>query len=225
MIIDINKLFRDPQLAKTLIYQIQQSTLPNQHYHLMEFCGGHTHTIFKFGLDQILPPQIKMIHGPGCPVCVLPIGRLDMAIDLSRRDNLILCSYGDMMRVPGSNKTSLLLEKAKGADIRMVYSCMDALQIAEENPQKEVVFFAIGFETTTPPTAVLLQQAIEKNIHNFSVFCNHVLTPSAIQNILDSRDVRELGNIPWMDSSDQGMSAQLLGTARLNSLQKNTKSL
>lgn len=187
---DLTHLFRNPQTNSDLLQAIKENIQTENTYHFMEFCGGHTHTIFKFGLDTLLPEQIRLIHGPGCPVCVLPIGRLDMAIALTKNSNIILCTYGDMLRVPGSAKTSLLLEKAQGAQIRMVYSCLECLEIAKENPDKEVVFFAIGFETTTPPTAVAIKQAIEFGIKNFSVFSNHVLTPSALQAILDAQDLQ-----------------------------------
>ena len=162
----------------------------------MEFCGGHTHAISRYGLADLLPANVNMIHGPGCPVCVLPIGRIDNAIALAARPGLILCTYADTMRVPASKGTSLLKAKARGADIRMIYSSADAIRIAQENPDRDVVFFAIGFETTTPPTAVAIAQAMALGLANFSVFCNHVLTPAAISNILESKEVRELGTVP-----------------------------
>src|SRR5450631_2616791 len=162
----------------------------------MEFCGGHTHAISRYGLNDLLPPNVKMIHGPGCPVCVLPIGRIDNAIALAARPGLILCTYADTMRVPASKGSSLLKAKAPGADIRMIYSSTDAIRIAQENPGRDVVFFAIGFETTTPPTAVAIVEAQARGLTNFSVFCNHVVTPAAISNILESKDVRELGTLP-----------------------------
>jgi hydrogenase expression/formation protein HypD len=136
-----------------------------------------------------------MVHGPGCPVCVLPMSRIDNAIELAQHKDVTLCTYGDMMRVPGSQNTSLFKAKANGADVRMVYSITDALSIAQQNPRKEIIFFAIGFETTTPPTAAAVQQAQKLGLENFSVFCNHVLTPAAIQNILNSPDIRELGKV------------------------------
>ena len=142
-----------------------------------------------------MPPNVKFVHGPGCPVCVLPIGRIDNAIQLVERHDVILCTYGDVLRVPASGRRSLLKVKAAGADIRMVYSVRDALRIAQENPDRQVVFFAIGFETTTPPTAVAIRQAQAEGLGNFSVFCNHVLTPAAIQNILESPEVREMGSV------------------------------
>jgi hydrogenase expression/formation protein HypD len=188
--------FRDGRVARDLAKSIAAEVQPERRYHLMEFCGGHTHAISRYGLRDLLPPEIRFIHGPGCPVCVLPIGRIDSAIELARDHGVILCSYGDTLRVPASERLSLLRAKAEGADIRMVYSSADALRIARENPEREVVFFAIGFETTTPPTAVALRQARAEGLKNFSVFANHVLTPSAIQNILESPEVRELGTVP-----------------------------
>ncbi|MCP3951946.1 MAG: hydrogenase formation protein HypD, partial [Desulfobacterales bacterium] len=158
-------------------------------------CGGHTHAIFRYGVQDLMPENVKFVHGPGCPVCVLPIGRLDNAIALAEQHGVILCTYGDMMRVPASGRRTLLSVKAAGADVRMVYSTQDALKIARENPQREVVFFAIGFETTTPPTAVAIKQAKAEGLQNFSVFCNHVLTPAAIQNILSSPEVREMSTV------------------------------
>jgi hydrogenase expression/formation protein HypD len=153
----------------------------------MEFCGGHTHAISRYGLEDLLPSNVKMIHGPGCPVCVLPIGRIDAAIALALRPEITLCTYGDLMRVPGSKGMSLTKAKAQGADIRMVYSTLDAVRIAEAEPERQVVFFAIGFETTTPPTALAIKLAKKKDLRNFSIFCNHVLTPSAIEAILESK--------------------------------------
>jgi hydrogenase expression/formation protein HypD len=188
--------FRDGKVARNLAQTIAAEVQTERRYHLMEFCGGHTHAISRYGLRDLLPSEIRFIHGPGCPVCVLPIGRIDSAIELARDHGVILCSYGDTLRVPASERMSLLRAKAEGADIRMVYSSADALRIARENPEREVVFFAIGFETTTPPTAVALRQARAEGLKNFSVFANHVLTPSAIQNILESPEVRELGTVP-----------------------------
>jgi hydrogenase expression/formation protein HypD len=151
----------------------------------MEFCGGHTHAISRYGLEDLLPDNVRMIHGPGCPVCVLPMARIDMAIACARLGNVTLCAYGDLMRVPGSNGSSLMRTKAEGADVRMVYSTLDAIRIAEAEPSREVVFFAIGFETTTPPTALAIRAAQKKGLRNFSIFCNHVMTPPAMQAILD----------------------------------------
>ncbi|MCU7854000.1 MAG: hydrogenase formation protein HypD [Candidatus Thiodiazotropha sp. (ex Monitilora ramsayi)] len=187
--------FRQHKLAKQLATAIRQEANPNRQYHLMEFCGGHTHAIFRYGVQDLMPDNVKFVHGPGCPVCVLPIGRIDEAIHLVEAHDVILCTYGDLLRVPASSRKSLIKVKAVGGDVRMVYSTQDALKIARENPDREVVFFAIGFETTTPPSAVALQQAKAEDLKNFSVFCNHVLTPAAIQNILESPEVRELGSV------------------------------
>jgi hydrogenase expression/formation protein HypD len=187
--------FRQHDLAHQLSTAIRKAVKPDRSYHLMEFCGGHTHAIFRYGVQDLMPPNVKFVHGPGCPVCVLPIGRIDNAIQLVERHDVILCTYGDVLRVPASGRRSLLKVKAAGADIRMVYSVRDALRIAQENPDREVVFFAIGFETTTPPTAVAIRQAQAEGLGNFSVFCNHVLTPAAIQNILESPEVREMGSV------------------------------
>jgi len=178
--------FRQHDLAKNLAARIAHSADLQRHYRLMEFCGGHTHAIFRYGVQDLLPANIEFIHGPGCPVCVLPIGRIDNAIQLVEQQDVILCTYADLMRVPASGRNSLLKAKAAGSDIRMVYSTQDALHIARQHPDRQVVFFAIGFETTTPPTAVAIQQAKAQGLTNFSVFCNHVLTPAAMQAILDA---------------------------------------
>jgi len=187
--------FRAKETAKKLSKAISAAADPARRYHLMEFCGGHTHAIFRYGVQDLLPDNVRLVHGPGCPVCVLPISRIDMAINMAEQYGVTLCTYGDMLRVPASKRKSLLKAKAEGADIRMVYSTQDALNIAKENPEGQVVFFAIGFETTTPPTAVAIKQAQAMGLDNFSVFCNHVLTPAAIQNILESPEVRELGTV------------------------------
>lgn len=185
--------FRDKAIGLGLARAIRSEADPQRPYRFMEFCGGHTHAISRYGLEDMLPKNVRMIHGPGCPVCVLPAGRIDMAIQLAERPEVILCVYGDLMRVPGSQGASLLKAKARGADVRMVYSTVDGIRIAEENPEHEVVFFAIGFETTTPPTAVMIRRAQKKQIENFSVFCNHVLTPPAMRKILESPDIRSVG--------------------------------
>ncbi|AJI74186.1 hydrogenase formation protein HypD [Francisella philomiragia] len=181
--------FRAPKVAKSLLQQIAKEVDPNRQYNLMEFCGGHTHALHRYGIPSLLPENVKMIHGPGCPVCVLPIKRVDQAIFLASQKDVIFCSYADMIRVPGSHQDSLIKAKARGADVRMIYSVEDALKLAEENPNKKIIFFAIGFETTTPPTAVAIQLAIAKKLDNFLIFCNHVLTPVAMQAIL-SEDVK-----------------------------------
>jgi hydrogenase expression/formation protein HypD len=188
--------FRDGKLARGLAQAIRAEAKPDRRYNFMEFCGGHTHAISRYGIEGLLPPNLLMIHGPGCPVCVLPIGRVDSAIELALHRDVTLCTYGDVMRVPASGQMSLMKAKARGADVRMVYSTLDALRIARDEPGREVVFFAIGFETTTPPTAVAIKQAHAQGLANFSVFCNHVLTPAAIANILESPEVRKLGTVP-----------------------------
>jgi hydrogenase expression/formation protein HypD len=187
--------FRDRGLAEGLAQAIATEVQPGRRYNLMEFCGGHTHAISRYGIEDLLPPQVKLIHGPGCPVCVLPIGRVDLAIDLAIKSGVILCTFGDCLRVPASNQLSLLKAKAQGADVRMVYSPADALALAQTEPDRQVVFFAIGFETTTPPTAVVILEAARLGLANFSVICNHVLTPAAIVHIVESPELRDLGTL------------------------------
>ncbi len=177
---------RDPGLAGGLARAIAAEAEPDREYRLMEFCGGHTHAIFRYGVQDLMPPNVRFVHGPGCPVCVLPMARIDQAIALATRHGVTLCTYGDLMRVPASERRSLLKAKAEGADIRMVYSTQDALRIAREDPTRQVVFFAIGFETTTPPTAVAVKAAWAERLPNFTVFCNHVLTPPALRTILST---------------------------------------
>lgn len=180
--------FRERHLAEALARSIASHARQDRAYHLMEFCGGHTHTIYRYGLPSLLPSSVKMIHGPGCPVCVLPIARVDYAIALAKQSQVIFCSYADMLRVPGSQQQSLLQAKAQGADVRMLYSIDDALQIARRHPERQIIFFAIGFETTTPPTAVGILTAKKEGLKNFTVFCNHVLTPVAMRGLLDQSD-------------------------------------
>ena len=156
---------------------------------IMEVCGGHTHSIFRYGLEDLLPRSIELVHGPGCPVCVLPMGRIDDCVAIAERPEVILTTFGDAMRVPGSRK-SLLQARADGADVRMVYSPMDALDLARKHPKREVVFFAIGFETTMPSTALTVLQAASEGIGNFSVFCNHITIVPTIKAILDSPDLQ-----------------------------------
>ncbi len=177
--------YRDGALARSVAAEIAREAAPGRVYRLMEFCGGHTHAISRYGLEDLLPPNMRLIHGPGCPVCVLPMARVDMAIACALRPGVTLCAYGDLMRVPGSGGSSLMKAKAEGADIRMVYSTLDAIRIAEAEPGREVVFFAIGFETTTPPTALAVRAAEKKGLTNFSILCNHVMTPPAMRAILD----------------------------------------
>ena len=188
--------FRDGDVARRIAERLASEVDPARHYSFMEFCGGHTHAISRYGIAELLPANVRMVHGPGCPVCVLPIGRIDLAIDLALNRGVMLCTYGDVMRVPASESLSLMRAKARGADIRMIYSAADALKLARENPTREVVFLAIGFETTTPPTALVIRQAAKEQLGNFSVLSNHVLTPSAITHILESPEVRQYGTVP-----------------------------
>ncbi|HEY8686854.1 MAG TPA: hydrogenase formation protein HypD [Chloroflexota bacterium] len=181
--------FRNARIAQAVAAQIATLADPQRHYKIMEICGGHTHTIYRHGIKDLLPESIELVHGPGCPVCVLPMGRVDDGIAVAERPNVIFTCFGDMMRVPGS-KGSLLEIKARGADVRMVYSPLDALRIARENPEREVVFFAIGFETTAPSTALTLRRAKREGIKNFSVFCNHVTIVPPVRALLDSPDLR-----------------------------------
>ena len=188
--------FRDGEVAKGLAKAIAAEARADRRYHFMEFCGGHTHAISRYGVPDLLPASVRMIHGPGCPVCVLPIGRIDLGVKLALEMGVILCTYADTVRVPASGGLSLMRAKARGGDIRMVYSVTDALKIAREHPEKQVVFFAIGFETTTPPTAVAIKLAAAEGLKNFTVLCCHVLTPAAIMTILESPEVRDLGSVP-----------------------------
>ncbi len=176
--------FRDGQLARRIASGIVREVSAGHRYRLMEFCGGHTHAISRYGLADLLPDNVRLIHGPGCPVCVLPIGRVNQAISLAKEHKVILCTYADTMRIPASGGLTLMRARAGGADVRMIYSTQDALQIARDNPLRQVVFFAIGFETTTPPTAVAIRQADAEGLKNFSILCNHVLTPAAMHAIL-----------------------------------------
>jgi hydrogenase expression/formation protein HypD len=181
--------FRDPALITKAAEEIRRLAEPGRHYRIMEVCGGHTHAIYRFGLKDILPEDIELIHGPGCPVCVLPMGRIDDGLDIAQKSDAIFAAFGDMMRVPGTHG-SPFEHKARGTDVRIVYSPADALQIARKNPERHVIFFAIGFETTAPSTALTLMRAKREGVHNFSVFCNHVTIVPAIRAILDSPDMR-----------------------------------
>jgi hydrogenase expression/formation protein HypD len=181
--------FRDPEIITRTCEEIRRLADPGRHYRIMEVCGGHTHAIYRFGLKDVLPPNIEFIHGPGCPVCVLPMGRIDDGLELGKQDGVIFAAFGDMMRVPGAHG-SPLERKAAGMDVRIVYSPSDALKLARANPGKHVMFFAIGFETTAPSTALTLMRARAEGIRNFSVFCNHVTIIPALRAILDSPDMR-----------------------------------
>jgi hydrogenase expression/formation protein HypD len=181
--------FRDPTAAKALLEAIakvvdQIGATAENPVHIMEICGGHTHAIFRYGLDKLTPEGIEFIHGPGCPVCVLPMSRVDECVELAEKPEVIFTTFGDAMRVPGTRK-SLMQAKADGADIRMVYSPLDALELARRNPDREVVFFGLGFETTTPSTALSIQQAAREGLTNFTVFCNHITVPPPIKALLD----------------------------------------
>jgi hydrogenase expression/formation protein HypD len=189
--------FRDAQPAQGILRNITHladQISPNQPLKLMEVCGGHTHAIFKYGIETLLPKNIELIHGPGCPVCVMPRGRLDDAIALAENPEIILTSFGDTLRVPGSQK-SLLQARAEGADIRVVYSPLDALEIAQNNPERQVVFLALGFETTAPGTALTILQAQREKITNFSVFSNHVVIVPALRSLLDNPNLQLQGFI------------------------------
>jgi hydrogenase expression/formation protein HypD len=182
--------YRDPAKARQLAAEIHRIT--TRAWSIMEVCGGQTHAIVRFGIDELLPDSITLIHGPGCPVCVTPLELIDKAIDIASRPEVIFCSFGDMLRVPGSEK-DLLSVKAAGGDVRMVYSPLDALRLAREHPDRQVVFFAVGFETTAPANAMAVVQARQRGVGNFSMLVSHVLVPPAIEAILSSADNRVQG--------------------------------
>lgn len=182
--------YRDAELAKQLAGEIHRVT--TRPWTLMEICGGQTHAIVKFGIDELLPEQITLVHGPGCPVCVTPVEIIDKALEIAGRHGVIFTSFGDMLRVPGS-QTDLLSVKAGGGDVRMVYSPLDAVKLAEQNPAREVVFFAVGFETTAPTTAMAVYYAAQKGLKNFSMLISHVLVPPAMEALLSSPDCRIQG--------------------------------
>ncbi len=179
--------YRDAELTHK--YARELARITTRSWTLMEVCGGQTHAIVKYGIDQLLPKQITLIHGPGCPVCVTPVELIDKALEIAARREVIFCSFGDMLRVPGS-KADLLSIKAAGGDVRIVYSPVDTVQLAEQNPGKEVVFFGVGFETTAPATAMAVYQAAQKGLKNFSLLVSHVLVPPAIETILGAPDRR-----------------------------------
>ena len=181
--------FRDAELGRVVAGEILAAVEPGRTYKFMEVCGGHTHSIYKYAIDDILPDEVELVHGPGCPVCVMPMGRIDDGIALAHEDGVIFTCFGDMMRVPGSDG-SFTDAKARGADIRMVYSPLDALRLAKQNPDKTVVFFAIGFETTAPSTALTLKRAKAEGIENFLCMCNHVTIVPPLRALLDSPDLR-----------------------------------
>jgi hydrogenase expression/formation protein HypD len=181
--------FRDAELGQVLANEILATVEPGRHYKLMEVCGGHTHSIYKYGVDDLLPANVELVHGPGCPVCVIPMGRVDDAIAMAHEPGVVFTCFGDMMRVPGSHGT-LTDAKAEGADVRMVYSPLDALRIAKQHPERPVVFFAIGFETTAPSTALTLKRAKAEGVENFFCFCNHVTIVPPLRALLESPDLR-----------------------------------
>ena len=203
--------FRDSAKAGFLLKEIKglvaSLSIPDDRpLHFMEVCGGHTHSIFRYGVEGMLPRGIELVHGPGCPVCVLPMGRVDDCVAIAEQPRVIFTTFGDAMRVPGSRK-SLMQAKADGADVRMVYSPMDALKVARANPDREIVFFGLGFETTMPSTALTILQAEAEAIENFSVFCNHITIVPTIKAILDSPDLRLDGFI------GPGHVSMVIGTA------------
>jgi hydrogenase expression/formation protein HypD len=182
--------YRDSDAVRRLADAIERAA--TRPWTLMEVCGGQTHSIVRFGLDTLLPESLTLVHGPGCPVCVTPAHLIDAAIEIARRPGVILCSFADMLRVPGT-KDDLFLAKSEGADVRFVYSPIDALQIAIENPDREVVFFAVGFETTAPANGMALRQAKARKVKNFSVICSHVVVPPAMEAVLSAPDNRVRG--------------------------------
>ncbi|NTW55801.1 MAG: hydrogenase formation protein HypD [Chlorobiaceae bacterium] len=182
--------FRDPQLARQLLQEISRKT--TRHWTIMEICGGQTHSIMRNGIDQLLPEGIELVHGPGCPVCVTPLESIERALAIASQENVIFSSFGDMLRVPGSSK-DLFMVRSEGGDVRIVYSPLDALQIARENPSKEVVFFAVGFETTAPANAMAVYQAAREGMANFSVLVSQVLVPPAMRAILSAPGNRVQG--------------------------------
>ncbi len=181
--------FRDGELGRAVAAQILDVVEPGRHYKVMEVCGGHTHSIYRYGVDDLLPENVELVHGPGCPVCVIPMGRVDDGIAIAQQPGVIFACFGDMLRVPGSDGT-LLDAKARGADVRMVYSPLDALRIARAEPDRQVVFFAIGFETTAPSTALTLMRARAEGLENFSCMCNHVTIVPPLRALLESPDLR-----------------------------------
>jgi hydrogenase expression/formation protein HypD len=182
--------YRDGERARQLAQEIHRVT--TRPWNIMEVCGGQTHAIVKFGIDELLPKQITLIHGPGCPVCVTPLEMIDKALEIAARPGIIFTSFGDMLRVPGST-TDLLSVKAGGGDVRIVYSPLDAMKLAEQNPDKEVVFFGVGFETTAPATAMAVYQAAHRGLKNFSMLISHVLVPPAIEALMSSPNCKVQG--------------------------------
>ncbi len=204
--------YRDAELGQVLAGQILATVEPGRHYKVMEVCGGHTHSIYKYGIDDLLPESVELVHGPGCPVCVIPMGRVDDVIAIAHQPGVIFTCFGDMMRVPGS-EGCLLEAKAAGADVRMVYSPLDALRIAKANPDRDVVFFAIGFETTAPSTALTLKRAKLEGVQNFLCVCNHVTIVPPLRALLDSPDMRLDADRGLALCSDRGGDHHTVETA------------
>ncbi len=184
--------YRNPRMARKLVAYIRQRS--SRPWSIMEICGGQTHTLIRYGIDELLEGAVELIHGPGCPVCVTPLEKIDRALAIASRENVIFTTFGDMMRVPGS-RGDLLSAKARGADVRMVYSPLDALNLARSHPEKEVVFFAVGFETTAPANAMAVWMAAQEGITNFSVLVSHVLVPPAIRALMDDPETEIRGFI------------------------------
>jgi hydrogenase expression/formation protein HypD len=205
--------FRDGTLARQLGERIGAEVQPGRRYSFMEFCGGHTHTISRYGVPDLLPPSVRLVHGPGCPVCVLPMGHIDSAIHLALHHGATVCTYGDTLRVPASGQMSLMKAKARGGDIRWVYSVAEALALARAEPQREVVFFAIGFETTTPPTALAIRDAAREGLRNFSVLCCHVLTPAAMAHMFEAPAAQGLDRAPLDGLIGPAHVSVVIGTA------------
>jgi len=182
--------YRDPEVARQYVAAIEKIT--TKPWTIMEICGGQTHAIVRYGIQNMLPDEVTLVHGPGCPVCVTPIEKIDKALEIAARPEVIFCSFGDMLRVPGS-ATDLLSVRAEGGDVRAIYSPLDAVQVARDNPHKEVVFFAVGFETTAPGNAMAVYQARELGLKNFSLLVSHVLVPPAMESILSNPDCKVQG--------------------------------
>jgi len=206
--------FQNPELARRLLDDIRATV--TRPWALMEVCGGQTHTVVRQGIDELLPDGLRMIHGPGCPVCVTPLEVIDKALEIASRPEVVFCSFGDMLRVPGTDK-DLFRVRSEGGDVRVVYSPLDALRVAEQNPEKQVVFFGIGFETTAPPNAMTVYQAKKRGIDNFSLLVSHVRVPPAIEAIMQSPDCRVQGFLA------AGHVCSVMGTAEYPELAERFK--
>ncbi len=210
---DLSDPFRDPGRVAHILKSVERVARElDTPVRIMEFCGGHTHAIIRHCIDQLLEGIVRFVHGPGCPVCVISTERIDLAAALARMPEVTLCTYGDLIRVPGSGRRTLRDLRAEGADVRALYTCTDALRIARDNPRREVVFFAIGFETTAPQTAVLIRKAKELGIRNLTVVSNHVITPAAMQHILNAPELREIGSFRIDAFIGPGHVSVIIGT-------------